>query len=433
MAGRNGFVLVVLGVLLVGGGWLAETVWAQESNIERRMKGESKSEPKQAEPPEEVESPPSDKKTSGRPRATPPRKKVIPAASPVPLPKPPTAEAPPKPMDILVTVNVAQAEILVGEKVVGVARRDQPLKLQLPPGVIRLSAFSDNYLPFSQEVEIVPDTKRLEITLDYDIGALFARYENPRTTNLVTAEDWEAVVATANRHIESGDLRIEYRALGLLGQGQLALRVGDTASAIPRLLEATRLVPTSSVANYALGQAYLAAGQIAEAAAAFQRAIATNPVLAMAHYGLGVARLRQGQPREAVASLERAEALGYAPPELALQIARALVAQRSYSAAIARLQPLMLSPSVEVLVTLGDAYAGQKKNTAAREAYETAMLRDPASPLPLARLGEMLFRAKQYKEARHYLQQAVELDPDGRLVNTTELRTMLRKTLGKGK
>lgn len=432
MAKRSRWLLAAL-ILPPVGDVLGAAVWAQESNIERRMKGEPKSEAKPNEPPDEAEAPPpGDRKSPARPRTAPPRKKVIPAADPAP-PKPPAAEAPPKPMDILVTVNVAQAEILIGEKVVGVARRDQPLKIQLPPGVVRLSALSDNHLPFSQEVEIVPDTTRLEIALDYDIGALFARYENPRTTNSVTADDWEAVAATANRHIEAGDLRIEYRALGLLAQGQLALRVGDTASAIPRLLEATRLIPTSAVANYALGQAYLAAGQFAEAGAAFQRAIATNPVLAMAHYGLGVACLGQGKPREAVTSLERAEALGYAPPELALQAARALVAQRSYGAAVARLQPLMLSPSVEVLVTLGDAYAGQKKNDAAREAYETAALRDPTSPLPAARLGEMLFRAKKYKEARHYLQQALELDPDGRVVNADELRTMLQKTLGKKK
>ncbi len=426
---RTALLMAALSVLLAGDA-LTPPAWAQESNIERRLKGE----PKPPEPPDEPEAPaPGDKKNPPRPRSVPPRKKVIPATDPVAAPKPSAVESPPKPMDILVTVNVEQAEILINGNIVGVARRNQPLKLRLLPGVVRLGAVSENYREFLQEVEIVPSTERLEIALDYNIEAFFARYENPRTTDLVTAEEWELVVETANRHIESGDLRIEYRALGLLGQGQLALRLGDTASAIPRLLEATRLVPSSAVAQYALGKAYLSAGQLSEAAAAFQRAIATNPVLAMAHYGLGVTRLRQGQPREAVTSLERAEALGYAPQELSLQIARALVAQRSYGAAIARLQPLMLSPSVEVLVTLGDAYAGQKKDTAAREAYETAMLRDPSSPLPVARLGEMLFRAKKYKDARHYLLQAVELDPDGQVVNTSALRAMLQKTLGKKK
>jgi tetratricopeptide (TPR) repeat protein len=87
----------------------------------------------------------------------------------------------------------------------------------------------------------------------------------------------------------------------------------------------------------------------------------------------------------------------------------------------------MLSPSVEVLVTLGDAYAGQKKTQAAQEAYETALQRDPASPLPYARLGEMWFRAKKYKEARFYLQQAVSLDPDGQQINAPELRILLQK------
>jgi tetratricopeptide (TPR) repeat protein len=430
MTRQSGAMLVGLLIGLMGGNWSEASCLAQESNIERRLKGE----PKPAEPaPDPEPAPTSDRKAAPRPRTpAPPRKKPVPVAEPAPPAAPPD-EAPPKPLDILVTVNVPKADILIGEKVVGVARRDQPLKLQLLPGVVRISATSENYLPFSQEVEIIPETKRLDIALDYDVGALFARYENPRTTNLVTAEEWEALVETANRHIEAGDLRIEYRALGLLGQGQLALRIGDTASAIPRLLEATRLVPASSIANYALGLAYLAANQPAEATTAFQRAIAANPVLPMAHYGLGLALLRRGQSREAIASLERAEALGYAPPELPLQLARALVAQRAYGAAIERLRPLMLSPSVEVLVTLGDAYAGQKKTDMAREAYETALQRNPSSPLPHARLGEMLFRAKKYKEARPYLQQAVELDPDGQQVNTTELRTLLQKAAGKKK
>ncbi|OYT71246.1 MAG: hypothetical protein CFK52_08445 [Chloracidobacterium sp. CP2_5A] len=427
MTKRGGLALAGLAALLVSEGWGARAASAQESNIERRMR----SEPKGAEPrPEPSGGPAGDKRNPGRPRTPPPaKKKLIPAAEP----PPPAVEAPPKPLDILVTVNVPQAEIFIGEKSVGVARRDQPLKLQLPLGVARLSATSEDYLPFSREVEIVPDTKRLEIALDYDVSALFARYENPRTTGLVTAEEWEALIDTANRHIEAGDLRIEYKALALLGQGQLALRVGDTASAIPRLLEATRLVPSSSIASHALGEAYLASGQPADAAAAFQRAVAANPVLPMAHYGLGVALLRQGQARAAVTSLERAEALGYAPPELPLQIARALVAQGAYGAAIDRLRPLMLSPSVDTLITLGDAYAGQKKADAARGAYETALQRDPASPLPPARLGELFFRAKKYQEARPYLQRAVELDPDGRLVNAAELRTMLQKAVGKGK
>jgi len=414
--------LVGLFLVMLVGQWAGQTCPAQESNIERRLKGESK--PTEPTPPPEPQ-PAEDKKAAPRMRTPPPRKRSMPVAEP--KPSTPPAEPAPKPLDILVTVNAPKADILIGETKVGVARRDQPLKLQLLPGIVRISAVSEHYLPFSQEVEIVPETKRLEIALDYDIGALFARYENPRTTNLVTAEEWEALVETANRHIEAGDLRIEYRALGLLGQGQLALRIGDTASAIPRLLEATRLVPTSSIANYALGLAYLAANQPAEAAVAFQRAITANPVLPMAHYGLGLALLRRGQSREAIASLERAEALGYAPPELPLQLARALVAQRAYSAAIERLRPLMLSPSVEVLVTLGDAYAGQKKTQAAQEAYETALQRDPASPLPYARLGEMWFRAKKYKEARFYLQQAVSLDPDGQQINAPELRILLQK------
>jgi hypothetical protein len=299
--------LVGLFLVMLVGQWAGQTCPAQESNIERRLKGESK--PTEPTPPPEPQ-PAEDKKAAPRMRTPPPRKRSMPVAEP--KPSTPPAEPAPKPLDILVTVNAPKADILIGETKVGVARRDQPLKLQLLPGIVRISAVSEHYLPFSQEVEIVPETKRLEIALDYDIGALFARYENPRTTNLVTAEEWEALVETANRHIEAGDLRIEYRALGLLGQGQLALRIGDTASAIPRLLEATRLVPTSSIANYALGLAYLAANQPAEAAVAFQRAITANPVLPMAHYGLGLALLRRGQSREAITSLERAEALGYA-------------------------------------------------------------------------------------------------------------------------
>ncbi|MFQ3639450.1 MAG: tetratricopeptide repeat protein [Chloracidobacterium sp.] len=427
MTKPSGIWPVGLALLLCGA--IGEPCRAQESNIERRLKGEPKPVESHSEPDATL---PKERKPPSRPRlAHPSSKRVIPATDPTPTP--PTGETPPKPIDILVAVNVTQAAISIGEEEVGIARCDQPLKLRLSPGVVRISATSDNYLPFSQEVQIAPDTKRLEIALDYDIEALFARYENPRTTNLVTAEEWEALVDTANRHIESGDLRVEYRALELLGQGMLALRVGDTASALSRLLGATRLFPTSAVANYALGQAYLAANQPAEAIPAFQRSMAANPVLAMAHYGLGVALLRRGQAREAVPSLERAEALGYAPPDLPVQLARALVAQRSYGAAIERLRPLMLSPSVDVLITLGDAYAGQKKADAAREAYETALQRDPASPLPPARLGEMLFRAKKYQEALPYLQQALDLDPNGQLVDVGALRAMLQKTVDKKK
>lgn len=456
----------------------AVVIYGQESRIERRLKNrkneaENKEEPTVKKSPEKDERKTAVTETKGTEAApaetVAPKETVVPKNDETPQPRrksgrrrlkkneadgktvtnpsatrtettgnaagaaPAAPETPPEPNMIMVTVNVPEARILIGEKTAGVARRNQPLTIPLSPGVIRLSATSPNYLPFSQEVEISPRTTRLEIMLDYDVGALLARYENPQTTGLITAEDWEAVAETANRKLQIGDLRVEYHALALFAEGQLALRLGDTTNAIPRFLDATHLIPNSAVAGYALGQAFLTAGDFTRAAEAFQRAVANNPVFALAYYGLAESFLKQGKAREALAGFERAEALGYAPPGLPLQAARALVAQQAYDAAIARLKPLLSSPSVEALVILGDAFAGKKKNDTARETYEMAALRDPTSPLPPARLGELLFRTKKYREAQYYLRQALELDPDGRLINAAELRAMLEKTLSRKK
>jgi tetratricopeptide (TPR) repeat protein len=77
-------------------------------------------------------------------------------------------------------------------------------------------------------------------------------------------------------------------------EGEALLKRGEYAKAVPKLLQATELLPQNPQAWNHLGLAYHGAGQHGEAVRAYQQALAPGRNLAVAHFNLGCLYYEQG-------------------------------------------------------------------------------------------------------------------------------------------
>jgi tetratricopeptide (TPR) repeat protein len=133
------------------------------------------------------------------------------------------------------------------------------------------------------------------------------------------AADVEAI-ATAQEAIEALELEQARGALAALSGaffvaerhaliGTIAVREGDTATALTHLEAALALDANHVRALTNRGSIRLEAGELALAVADYERAIAIDPSFANAHHNLGVAYRRQGAIGKSVASLRKAQRL----------------------------------------------------------------------------------------------------------------------------
>jgi len=333
----------------------------------------------------------------------------------------------------------------------GATREDGTLAVKLLRGTYNLLVARPEARPVRRQIEVSPD--RTIFSLDPARGEasaqpaasaapappptataeeIFKRFLDPRQTEGVTLDDWRAALeqtAEAYSHNSEDPLTA---AQAHFSYGQVAYLSGDFQTALNSFNNAALAVPNSALAFYGLGNAYLASRKAPEAARAYQQALKIKPNMALALKGMGDALYSQGKSKESIDYYARSLALGYDSPALKLSMARSLNKEKRYGEAHDLTAGLSKSnPSVEVFLTLGDAYAGLKQNREAYGAYRQASEMDSRSALALYKLGEVSFQLRDYAAAREALEKALALDPEGKSFDAGRAKDLLGKSAAK--
>ena len=261
---------------------------------------------------------------------------------------------------------------------------------------------------------------------------VFKRFLDPRQTEGVTPDDWRAALEQVAEAYSHNSEDPQTAAQAHFAYGQVAYLGGDFQTALSSFNNAALAVPNSALAFYGLGNAYLASRKPPEAARAYQQALKIRPNMALALKGMGDALYSQGKSKESIDYYARALALGYDSPSLKLAMARSLNKERRSQEALTLAAELSKSnPSIEVLLTLGDAYAGLKQNREAYGAYRQAAEMDSRSALAQYKLGEVSFQLRDYAAARDALGRALALDPEGKTFDAPRARDLQGKAAAK--
>lgn len=261
---------------------------------------------------------------------------------------------------------------------------------------------------------------------------VFKRFLDPRQTEGVTLDDWRAALEQTAEAYTHNSEDPQTAAQAHFAYGQVAYLGGDYQTALNSFNNAALAVPNSALAFYGLGNAYLAGRRAPEAARAYQAALKIKPNMALALRGMGDALYSQGKSKESIDYYARALALGYDSNSLKLSMARSLNRERRWQEALDLSAGLSKSsPSAEVFLTLGDAYAGLRQNREAYGAYRQASEMDSHSALAQYKLGDVSFQLRDYAAAREAFERALALDPEGKTFDVGRARDLLGKSAAK--
>ena len=166
----------------------------------------------------------------------------------------------------------------------------------------------------------------------------------------------------------------------LLELGIQATELGATEEALDALQAGRKLDPSSSTILYALAHAQFTAQHMGDAESSFRTYLKVLPKDASAHFGLGRV-------------LEVTERTDEARSEF----------QRSIE-----LQPVQTESYYE----LGDMELKAGHDAAAEPLLQKTLARDPRHGGALTDMGQISFGRKQYVEAEHWLEQAVNAAPE---------------------
>ncbi|MCC6610757.1 MAG: PEP-CTERM system TPR-repeat protein PrsT [Burkholderiales bacterium] len=144
-----------------------------------------------------------------------------------------------------------------------------------------------------------------------------------------------------------------------------------------------------------------------------KNALQQDPNLLVAHVLLGKAQIAQGDPAGAEASFERALQLGVDRSEIALPMARALLALGKHRELLERLPPAAVPQSQrpELLMTRGQAYGAIGDTASERRAYEDARALDRGYVPAILALAELDTRAGKRSDASKLIDEAMAIAP----------------------
>jgi tetratricopeptide (TPR) repeat protein len=154
-------------------------------------------------------------------------------------------------------------------------------------------------------------------------------------------------------------------------------------------------------------------GQPDQAAQHVRRTLAMSPDCAPAHFELGRALAALGQYDEAERELR--DALRLEPDQALAQVTLGMVmaAKGDHPAAIGELrQALLMEPrNVEALVQLGGSLSAVDSLTAGHDAFTRALEYSPDRAATIGRVGLVLFRDGNYRQAEQWYREGVKAAP----------------------
>lgn len=220
--------------------------------------------------------------------------------------------------------------------------------------------------------------------------------------------DWTGVIAGGGQLLKRYPQAV--MVLNLVGAAEAAMNQFDAAAT--HLREAVRLAPDSPETQSNLGNLLLRMGQPAEALPCFLAAIALRPQMPELHFNAGIAFAATGQAEDAVRAYRQAITLrpGFAPA--LARLAALLQAQGELDAAIDLYrQALAAAPDAQTWFNLATAQrnAGLMHDSIA--SYRQAIALQPGYAAAHSNLGEALRDAGEIDAAIASYRQALALDP----------------------
>lgn len=208
--------------------------------------------------------------------------------------------------------------------------------------------------------------------------------------------------------------------------GALGAYFGDQknfACAIPAFRASLQLEPNSWKAHYYLALVLLASGDPQQAANELRVSLQLNHQQSQAHLALGTALAQLQQTDQAIEQFQLA--LQEDPTSVtALDLlAKALISQQRYPAAIFLLQS---APADEVLqMDLVLAYSQSGNTTHALQILSQMAREHPSSPLPHSGLGMAYTQLHRYEEAAAEFKTALQLNPQDDVAQLSYLKVLI--------
>lgn len=273
-----------------------------------------------------------------------------------------------------------------------------------------------------------PKNTSAPVVSEVDVDAILERFADPRTTESVGTQEWQSIYRTAQSKLVEGVDAVEIKYLMSLSEGYLGLKEGNYMAAINMLESATRQLPSHPLGHYLLGEALQQTGDVNGAIASYQKSVQANSSFALGYHRLGDIYLRLKKSREAATNFQNAIAKGDDTPLIRMKLAQVKIKNKNCSAAIADLEALTETAQAdgEVYGLLGDCYVSEKRDSSASQAYTKAFELERNAQIAY-KLGVVSVRLKEYEKARKAFAEALETDPEGKVINAKEARNQLEK------
>lgn len=218
----------------------------------------------------------------------------------------------------------------------------------------------------------------------------------------------------AGRNTASGEpISNPQAAQAQFQRGLRLLQSGQTAAAMPALLEAMQSDPNHFEAHHALGWALLHSGRFADASAILSRAVTLRPDSAAAWRELGAAYDRQNLHEPAIEAYRRAIALA---PKLSDVLCRLAELYTMYSrteeASDCFERAADVNPdSTKARLYRSDARMLRGDVSGAEEWARKAVALEPESNLAHGTLAGLLYAQGRFEEAAASFESALRIDP----------------------
>jgi len=163
---------------------------------------------------------------------------------------------------------------------------------------------------------------------------------------------------------------------------------------------------------FAKAKSYQEQGELQASVIELKNALRKAPDYAEARALLGRVYLALGQPKSASKEIRRARSLGVDDSELGLALVRALVIDAQYQDALAELAVLEDgNEEAQALVLEGRAHMGLGDEVKARQAFDRAISKDPASADAHIGLARVAWAKGDMNEVDRQLELALKADP----------------------
>jgi tetratricopeptide (TPR) repeat protein len=362
--------------------------------------------------------------------------------------------------------DVADTDIYFGNDKIGRTNKEGKFTVSLPPGdyvvtakrgdIIRTKSLTVSRRATSYKFEMgqptptptpsatptpTPTPKPTPAATPAPSGdAVIETLLDQKKTSQLKPAELDGLLTVVFQEVAAEPSNKQLQARAQFARGQVELLRRNYAEAEQAFGTALSFARDYALPHYGLGNLYLARGKFDLAVREFKAATDVDKKFTLGWTALAQAYEAQGNRSKAADAYARGAQLGSGTPEAGagtdsgLEAARSLIRAKHWREAEAALLRLKNSanPSSEVFLLLGDVYAGMKNHDLdAFDSYTEATQRAPVSPRAFYKLGELRFRDGNYEAAWGNLQCALELDPNGLVIDVPKARDMIAEALKK--